>query len=86
MPLAEAVRKMTSLSAANFGLTDRGTVRIGAYADLTLFDLDALEDTANYETPIAAAKGIDMVVVNGRVAYYQGAYYRPAPRANVTPH
>ncbi|WP_235041900.1 N-acyl-D-amino-acid deacylase family protein [Vreelandella profundi] len=73
MPLAEAVRKMTSLSAANFGLTDRGTVRIGAYADLTLFDLDALEDTANYETPIAAAKGIDMVVVNGRIAYYQGA-------------
>jgi len=73
MPLAEAVRKMTSLSAANFGLTDRGVIRIGGYADLTLFDLAALEDTANYETPIAAAKGIDMVVVNGKVAYYQGA-------------
>lgn len=72
MPLAEAVRKMTSLSAANFGLTDRGVIRVGAYADLTLFDLDVLEDTANYETPIAAAKGIDMVVVNGKLAYYQG--------------
>ncbi len=73
MPLAEAVRKMTSLSAANFGLTDRGTIRIGAYADLTLFDLNTLEDTANYETPIAAAKGIELVVVNGKIAYHQGA-------------
>ncbi|MGM0855919.1 MAG: N-acyl-D-amino-acid deacylase family protein [Pseudomonadota bacterium] len=73
MPLTEAVRKMTSLSAANFGLTDRGVVRIGAYADLTLFDLSTLEDTANYETPIAAAKGIKMVVVNGKIAYQNGA-------------
>ncbi|MBP5980512.1 MAG: D-aminoacylase [Halomonas sp.] len=73
MPLAEAVRKMTSLSAANFGLTDRGVIRVGAYADLTLFDLEVLEDTASYEAPIAAAKGIDMVVVNGNLAYYQGA-------------
>lgn len=72
MPLAEAVRKMTSLSAANFGLTDRGVVQVGAYADLTLFDLAVLEDTANYDTPIAAAKGIELVVVNGQLAYYQG--------------
>lgn len=73
MPLAEAVRKMTSLSAANFGLTDRGVIRIGAYADLTLFDLTTLEDTANYENPIAAAKGIEMVIVNGKIAYQHGA-------------
>lgn len=72
MSLAEAVRKMTSLSAANFGLTDRGVVRVGAYADLTLFDLNTLEDTASYDHPIAAAKGIELVVVNGRIAYRQG--------------
>ncbi len=48
-------------------------IRIGAYADLTLFDLTTLEDTANYETPIAAAKGIEMVIVNGKIAYHQGA-------------
>ncbi len=72
MPLAEAVRKMTSLSATNFGLTDRGVIRIGAYADLTLFDLKTLEDTANYETPIAAARGIELVIVNGKIAYRQG--------------
>ncbi|MBH8581589.1 N-acyl-D-amino-acid deacylase family protein [Bisbaumannia pacifica] len=72
MPLAEAVRKMTSLSAANFGLIDRGEIREGAYADLTLFDLATLEDTADYTTPIAPARGIELVVVNGTIAYRQG--------------
>ena len=73
MPLAEAVRKMTGLSAANFGLGDRGVIREGAFADLTLFDLATLADTANYETPIAPARGIEMVMVNGVIGYRQGA-------------
>ncbi|MDN3523197.1 N-acyl-D-amino-acid deacylase family protein [Halomonas ramblicola] len=73
MPLAEAVRKMTSLSAANFDLVDRGEIREGAYADLTLFDLATLEDTADYATPVAPARGIELVVVNGTIAYRQGA-------------
>lgn len=73
MPLAEAVRKMTSLSAANFGLVDRGVIREGAYADLTLFNLETLADTADYATPIAPARGIELVVVNGTIAYRQGA-------------
>ncbi|SDL28680.1 N-acyl-D-amino-acid deacylase [Franzmannia pantelleriensis] len=72
MPLAEAVRKMTSLSAANFGLVDRGVIREEAFADLTLFDLDTLEDTADYATPIAPARGIELVVVNGVIAYRRG--------------
>nr|WP_163502297.1 D-aminoacylase [Halomonas socia] len=73
MPLAEAVRKMTGLSAANFGLTDRGAICEGAYADLTLFDLETLEDTADYATPIAPARGIELVIVNGVIGYRQGA-------------
>ncbi|PMR69141.1 N-acyl-D-amino-acid deacylase family protein [Halomonas heilongjiangensis] len=73
IPLTEAVRKMTSLSAANFGLIDRGVIRAGAYADLTLFDLATLEDTADYATPVAAARGIELVVVNGVIGYRQGA-------------
>ncbi|MGR4069196.1 N-acyl-D-amino-acid deacylase family protein [Billgrantia sp. C5P2] len=72
MPLAEAVRKMTGLSAANFGLDDRGVIRAGAFADLTLFDLDTLADTADYDTPIAPARGIEMVMVNGVIGYRQG--------------
>ncbi|MFM9269783.1 N-acyl-D-amino-acid deacylase family protein [Halomonas elongata] len=74
MPLAEAVRKMTGLSAAQFGLTDRGVIREGAYADLTLFDLTTLEDTADYARPIAAARGIDLVTVNGAIAYRDGHF------------
>lgn len=72
LPLTEAVRKMTGLSAANFGLTDRGEIRVGAFADLVLFDLDALEDTATYTAPIAKASGIELIVVNGVVSYRQG--------------
>lgn len=72
MPLTEAVRKMTGLSAAQFGLVDRGVIREGAYADLTLFDLATLEDTADYAQPIAAARGIELVMVNGKIGYRQG--------------
>ncbi|MEA3252496.1 MAG: D-aminoacylase [Pseudomonadota bacterium] len=73
MPLTEAVRKMTGLSAAQFGLVDRGTIREGAYADLTLFDLATLEDLADYARPIAAARGIELVMVNGTIGYRAGA-------------
>ncbi|GHB12767.1 N-acyl-D-amino-acid deacylase family protein [Salinicola rhizosphaerae] len=72
LPLTEAVRKMTGLSAANFGLTDRGEIRVGAFADLVLFDLEALEDTATYSAPIARASGIERVIVNGVISYRQG--------------
>jgi len=72
LPLTEAVRKMTGLSATNFGLTDRGEIRVGAFADLVLFDLGMLEDTATYSAPIAKAGGIELVVVNGVVSYRQG--------------
>ncbi|WP_136248054.1 N-acyl-D-amino-acid deacylase family protein [Halomonas borealis] len=73
MPLPEAVRKMTGLSAATFGLVDRGEIREGAYADLVLLDLDALEDTADYDAPASPARGIRRVLVNGATAYVDGA-------------
>lgn len=70
--LAEAVRKMTGLSAARFRLQDRGVLRAGAYADLTLVDMDRIEDVATYRDPCRQAPGIDLVVVNGAVAYEEG--------------
>ncbi|WP_445620044.1 N-acyl-D-amino-acid deacylase family protein [Kushneria sp. Sum13] len=76
--LPEAIRKMTSLSARNFGLTDRGEIREGAFADLTLFDLATLEDVATFSDPIAPARGIELVMVNGRIAYQGGV---PVERA-----
>jgi N-acyl-D-amino-acid deacylase len=70
--LAEAVRKMTGLSAARFRLQDRGVVREGAFADLTLVDMVRIEDVATYSDPRRQAPGIDLVVVNGVVSYEDG--------------
>jgi N-acyl-D-amino-acid deacylase len=71
-PLEKAVHKMTGLTARNFGLADRGVLREGAFADLALFDPDTVDAAASYEKPIAAARGIDTVVVNGQVVWREG--------------
>ena len=67
--LEEAVRKMTSLTAEQFGLADRGRLREGFAADLVLFDPARVRDTATFEKPIAAAEGIERVIVNGVISY-----------------
>lgn len=71
-PLAEAVHKMTGLSAARFGLRDRGLVREGQWADLVLFDPDTVIDRATFDAPLQAAAGIDAVWVNGVLSYSRG--------------
>lgn len=71
-PLETAVYKMTGLTAKNFGLKDRGVLREGAYADLALFDADTVDEAATYETPIAPARGIDAVIVNGAMVWRGG--------------
>ncbi len=73
-PLEEAVRKMTSLTARQFGLRDRGTIRTGAYADLVLFNPDTVADTATYEHPKRPADGIGLVMVNGRIVWRDGEH------------
>ncbi len=70
--LAEAVRKMTGLSASRFRLQDRGVLREGAFADLVLVDMARIEDVATYRDPCRQAPGIDLVVVNGVVSYEDG--------------
>ncbi len=74
LTLEEAVRRMTSLPARVFGLLDRGAVREGAWADLVLFDPVAVEDTATYQDPAREPRGVELVVVNGCVAYERGAH------------
>jgi N-acyl-D-amino-acid deacylase len=71
-PLEKAVHKMTGLTARNFGLKDRGVLKEGAYADLALFDADTVDEASTYEKPIAAARGIQTVVVNGQVVWADG--------------
>jgi N-acyl-D-amino-acid deacylase len=65
LTLPEAVRKMTSLSADVLGLADRGRIRVGAAADLVVFDPATVADRATFETPHEAPAGIGAVVVNG---------------------
>ena len=67
--LAEAVHKMTGLSAKRFGFSGRGLIREGFYADLVLFDPDTIQDTATFEDPISPAEGILSVWVNGELSY-----------------
>ncbi len=63
---AEAVRRMTALPAALFGLHERGTIGLGMHADLVVFDPERVVDRATYEQPFAAPEGIRDVYVNGR--------------------
>lgn len=71
-PLATAIHKMTGLSARRFGLAGRGLLRVGHWADLTLFDPATVRDNASFTAPVAAASGILGVWVNGALAYHQG--------------
>lgn len=70
--LAEAVRKMTALSAENFQLAGRGRLREGYQADLVLFDPQKVQDLATFAKPVAAATGISAVFVNGELSYQHG--------------
>jgi N-acyl-D-amino-acid deacylase len=64
-PLETAVYKMTGLTASRFGLQDRGVLKPGAYADITVFDADTIIDAADFEHSTRPAVGIDTVIVNG---------------------
>ena len=70
--LEQAVRKMTGLSAARFGLTGRGLVAQGAYADLCVFDAASIIDRASFAEPTLPAAGIEQVFVNGRPVWSGG--------------
>jgi N-acyl-D-amino-acid deacylase len=63
--LEDAVRRMTSLPASVFRLSDRGVVREGAWADLVVFDPAKVEDRATFDDPHHYATGFDAVFVNG---------------------
>ncbi|UXY16853.1 D-aminoacylase [Chitiniphilus purpureus] len=73
LPLAQAVHKMTGLSARRFGLAQRGLIRVGFHADLVLFDPATVRDTARFDAPVQAAQGIVGVWVNGVATYRDGA-------------
>ena len=65
LTLPQAVHKMSGFPAQRFRVPNRGLVRVGAAADLALFDADAIAASATYEQPLQPAVGMRWVLVNG---------------------
>lgn len=74
LTLEACIQKMTSLPAAVLGLHDRGFVRKGQIADLVVFNPESVEDTATYENPRNHPRGIQFVLVNGKVVVEYGKH------------
>lgn len=72
MPLEFAIHKMTGLPAANMGLKNRGLVREGYFADITIFDPKTVIDRATFEDPNQYPIGINFVIVNGQIEVDSG--------------
>ncbi|MFP3898961.1 MAG: N-acyl-D-amino-acid deacylase family protein [Dehalococcoidia bacterium] len=72
LTLEDAIRKMTSLPARKLGLRARGTIGEGMYADVTIFDPEAVNDRATYQDPHRYPEGIEYVIVNGEIAVEKG--------------
>ena len=66
------VRKMTGVAAERMGLKDRGVLREGNYADITVFDPATIADRATFENPHQPSAGIRFVLVNGRFTLDDG--------------
>jgi N-acyl-D-amino-acid deacylase len=79
VPLPEAIRRLTSLPAANLGLHDRGTLKVGAFADVVAFDPATIADNATYEQPHQYAVGMRHVLVNGVPVLRDGEHTGATP-------
>jgi N-acyl-D-amino-acid deacylase len=79
LTLEDAIRKMTSLPATRMRLYDRGAIRSGLKADVTIFNEDRIADVADYTNPTAYPTGIDYVLVNGQVVVDQGRHTGAKP-------
>jgi N-acyl-D-amino-acid deacylase len=77
--LEDAVRKLTSLPATRMRQFDRGALREGLWADLTIFDFDAIQDNATYENPVAPPSGVEYVLVNGQIVVDAGKHTGAKP-------
>ena len=72
MPLETAIHKMTGLSAERLGLKDRGFLKEGYYADITIFDPNTVLDQSTFTDPHQYPIGIPYVIVNGKIAVKNG--------------
>jgi N-acyl-D-aspartate/D-glutamate deacylase len=70
---------MTSQNAGKLGIFDRGVLRPGMFADITVFDPDTVIDRATYTEPFQYSEGIEYVIVNGRVVLDAGKHTGARP-------
>jgi N-acyl-D-aspartate/D-glutamate deacylase len=83
LSLEEAVRKMTSWPATRMRLERRGVLREGNWADITVFDLESMDDRATYDEPVLFPEGIEYVLVNGVVVIEDGGRHTGARPGHV---
>jgi N-acyl-D-aspartate/D-glutamate deacylase len=74
LPLADAIRRMSGLPAATLGLSGRGVLREGAYADIVVFDPATVADRATFGDPHQLSAGVSEVLVNGKITISGGAF------------
>jgi dihydroorotase/N-acyl-D-amino-acid deacylase len=74
LTLSQALYKMTALPAQRLGLKDRGILKVGYYADITLFNPKSIIDQSTFDKPHQYPKGIPYVLVNGKPVVDQGVY------------
>jgi len=79
LTLEQAVHKMTGKTAKAFNLNDRGMIKIGAFADLVLFDASTIIDRATFTDPKQFPTGIPWVIVNGKVVVANGKHTGALP-------
>lgn len=79
MSLAEAIRKMTSYPAQRLGVMDRGILRDGMYADITIFDFATIGPMGTYDDPRHQCRGVEYVLVNGQVVMDKGTHTGALP-------
>ena len=77
--LEMAVKKMTWMNAKKIGLNDRGLIKIGKKADITIFDPKTVNDNATFEKPKEFSSGIQYVIVNGVLVLEAGKYLATQP-------
>jgi N-acyl-D-amino-acid deacylase len=85
LTIEEAVRTMTGLPAEIMGFTDRGLLREGGKADITVIDLEHIRDRATYFSPHQYAEGINFVFVNGTLVVAGGTLTNALPGVVITP-
>ena len=79
LSLEDAVRKMTSLNANRLGINDRGLLKPGMMADVTVLDAERIIDRATYTEPFQYSEGIEYVIVNGQVVLDRGKHTGAMP-------